>query len=142
MAKTQAERAREYRNRQRGTTRAKREGQAPRMSITAPSPPPERDGVTVKRDGNVTAKCDARHENVTVPERDAPSVTDLNKTIYPPAPKPTFDDLPSDVQASIESMCAENNNGQRADSHSRAAMTERALSYQSMFGKRSSQGVV
>lgn len=46
------------------------------------------------------------------------------------AAKPTFADLPADVQASIEKMCAENNNGQRADSHSRATMTERALSYQ------------
>ncbi|KKN77681.1 hypothetical protein LCGC14_0358070 [marine sediment metagenome] len=46
------------------------------------------------------------------------------------SPKPTFADLPTDVQASIDKHCAENNNGQRAGSHSRAAMTERALHYQ------------
>lgn len=50
--------------------------------------------------------------------------------------KPTFADLPADVQASIEKMCAENNNGARAASHSRQAMTERALDYQAKMGKR------
>jgi len=45
------------------------------------------------------------------------------------APKPGFADLPSGVQAEIEKHCAENNNGERAASHSRAAMTERALRY-------------
>lgn len=43
--------------------------------------------------------------------------------------------LPADVQASIEKMCAENNNGARAASHSRAAMMERALHYQRVAGK-------
>lgn len=63
----------------------------------------------------------------------------------PPVPKrkakPTFKDLPADVQASIEKHCAENNKGDRADSHSRAAMTERALKYQERMGKRPGQGV-
>lgn len=66
------------------------------------------------------------------PGYDAPSVTRPNETSH----KPGFADLPADVQASIERMCAENNNGARAASHSRAAMTERALAYQAMFGKR------
>ncbi len=61
-------------------------------------------------------------------------------TPSPPQAKPhTFADLPSDVQASITKHCAENNNGQRAGSHSRAAMTERSLSYQAM---RPDQGAV
>ncbi len=50
-------------------------------------------------------------------------------------------DLPQDVQDQIELHCAENNKGERAGSHSRAAMTERALSYQAMFGKRHSVGI-
>ncbi len=54
---------------------------------------------------------------------------------------PTFDDLPLDVQAEIDHMCSESNNGEREASHSRAAMTERALSYQAMFGKRPSRGM-
>ena len=50
-----------------------------------------------------------------------------------PQAKPhTFSDLPSDVQASINKHCSENNNGERAGSHSRAAMTERALHYQNV----------
>ncbi len=48
----------------------------------------------------------------------------------PRAKATTFSDLPSDVQASIDKHCAENNKGERAGSHSRAAMTERALHYQ------------
>lgn len=47
----------------------------------------------------------------------------------------TFHDLPADVQASIERDCAENNGGARDASHSRAAMTERALTYQRVCGK-------
>lgn len=47
--------------------------------------------------------------------------------------KQTFHDLPTDVQASIEQHCAENNDGERAASHSRATMTERALAYQKLF---------
>ncbi len=49
--------------------------------------------------------------------------------------KPTFTDLPLDVQHQIEKHCAENNKGERAGSHSRAAMTERALHYQEVCGK-------
>lgn len=105
MAKTQAERAAEYRQR--------------------------------KRDESVTAK------------RDAPSVTNPASTIDAPLEteglrqvraKPTFTDLPTDVQRQIEQHCAESNNGARAGSHSRAAMTERALNYQSMFGKWPGRG--
>ena len=47
----------------------------------------------------------------------------------------------ADVQASIEKMCAENNNGDRSASHSRQAMTERALDYQAKMGKRPGQGM-
>ena len=43
--------------------------------------------------------------------------------------------LPADVLASIEKDCAENNGGARDASHSRAAMTERALHYQRVCGK-------
>ncbi len=50
--------------------------------------------------------------------------------------KLTFADLPADVQHQIELHCAENNNGDRAASHSRAAMTERALAYQVKMGRR------
>lgn len=50
--------------------------------------------------------------------------------------KPTAADLPLDVQRAIDKMCSENNNGERAGSHSRAAMTERALSHQTMTGRR------
>ena len=82
-----------------------------------------------KRDaGNVSASEPARHErheNVTKQERDAPGVSSRKKQ--------TFADLPADVQASIETNCAENNNGERAASHSRQAMTERALKYQEQF---------
>lgn len=49
--------------------------------------------------------------------------------------------LPADVQAEIEKHCSENNNGERAASHSRAAMTERALAYQNKMGKRLGKGV-
>lgn len=48
--------------------------------------------------------------------------------------------LPADVQAEIEKHCSENNNGERAASHSRAAMTERALAYQDKMGKRPGTG--
>ena len=44
--------------------------------------------------------------------------------------------LPADVVAEIERLCAENNNGARAASHSRAVMTERATRYHRMFGAR------
>ena len=43
--------------------------------------------------------------------------------------KPTFADLPADVQSDIEHFCSENNNGERSASHSWVAMTERALRY-------------
>ena len=43
--------------------------------------------------------------------------------------------LPRDVQASIEQHCSESKKGERAASHSRQAMTERALNYQAKFGK-------
>ena len=46
-------------------------------------------------------------------------------------------DLPIDVQAAIEKHCAENNGGARDASHSRQAMTERALKYQAKMGKQS-----
>ncbi len=127
MAKTQAERARAYRQKERD------------------------ENVTVKRD---VTECDApsvttfdtgdvypttaedrnaqRNENVT----DGKPVIQHDNSACSGSAKPTFADLPSDVQASIEHMCSENNNGQRAGSHSRAAMTERALHYQAMFGKR------
>ena len=48
--------------------------------------------------------------------------------------------LPADVQASIEHHYSENNDGARETTHSRQAMTERALKYQAMFGKRYSRG--
>lgn len=48
----------------------------------------------------------------------------------------TFEDLPADVQQEIEKNCSESNNGARADTHSRHAMTERALDYQGKKGKR------
>ena len=49
--------------------------------------------------------------------------------------KPTFADLPADVQSDIEHFCSENNDGERSGSHSRAAMTERAIHYQRVRGK-------
>ena len=78
-----------------------------------------------------------RNENVTVGERNV-TVT-KSPTIPRESPKGdklTFADLPADVQASIETHCSENNNGARQASHSRAAMTERAIRYQQVFGKR------
>jgi hypothetical protein len=104
MAKTQADRAREYRQR-------------------------KRDAVTKKSLENVTRKCDTWDENVTNIECDAPSVTGAKNL--------TFHDLPADVQASIEHYCSENNDGARAGSHSRGAMTERALGYHRLFGRTS-----
>ena len=50
-------------------------------------------------------------------------------------------ELPADVQNSIEKMCSENNNGDRAASHSRQAMTERALDYQAKMGNRPGKGM-
>ena len=72
-------------------------------------------------------------ENVTVAGRDAPSVTEPGKH--------TFKDLPVDVQDQIEHYCSENNNGERAASHSRQAMTERALHYQRLVGKTDYKGI-
>ena len=57
---------------------------------------------------------------VTVTESESVTVTDDGNA-------PSVMDLPADVVAEIEKMCAENNDGARAASHSRAAMTERAL---------------
>ena len=54
MARTAAERAKEYRDR--------------------------------KRDENVTVDCDARHENVTVPDCDAPSVAECQARALPALP--------------------------------------------------------
>ncbi len=44
--------------------------------------------------------------------------------------------LPLDVQDEIEKHCSENNNGEREGSHSRQAMTERALAYHKEFGTK------
>ena len=49
---------------------------------------------------------------------------------------PADDSLPADVLAEIEQHCSENNNGERAASHSRQAMTERALHYHRTVGQR------
>lgn len=124
MAKTAAEKQKAYRERQK-----------------------------VTRDGNGNAP------NVTKSEADAlPSleslVVDPDKTTVQTSPDgkrveihetsvkcDTFADLPADVQASIERHCSENNKGERAASHSRAAMTERALAYQDKMGKRPGKGV-
>lgn len=46
----------------------------------------------------------------------------------------TFTDLPLDIQQQINKHCSEANQGQRAGTHSRAAMTERALHYQEVTG--------
>ena len=121
MAKTQAERAKEYRQKKRDVRDKMRDA--------------------------VTAKCD---ENVTESKRDAPFVTEAGppcvetvpesseSTAAPSVdrPKPTFKDLPPDVQAEIEKHCSENNDGARSASHSRQAMTERALRYHKEFGGR------
>ena len=81
MAKTAAERAKAYRDRQL-TQKAvqpylnaverdgKRDDKQTKDIVN-------RDAVTKKRDENVTPECDERHESVTVPERDAPSVTGI-----------------------------------------------------------------
>jgi len=58
----------------------------------------------------------------------------ITNTTFPG--RKTFKDLPSDVQAQIEKHCSENNGAERDGSHSRQAMTERALHYQSMLGNR------
>ena len=57
----------------------------------------------------------------------------------PSGAKPAFADLPLDVQHEIDRMCYETT-GQRQASHTRAAMTERALHYQATMGKRHSHG--
>ena len=62
-----------------------------------------------------------------------PSVAALGKL--------SFKDLPADVQASIEHYCSEANNGERAGSHNRAAMTERALYYHRQFGRTQAKGI-
>jgi hypothetical protein len=83
-------------------------------------------------------KAKGMTQGMTKPGYDAQGMTEV---LQPKPDRLMFDDLPSDVQASIEKFCAENNNGERAASHSRQAMTERALDYQRQFGKRPSQGI-
>ena len=108
MAKTQAERAKEYRQKKRDVQDKMRDA--------------------------VTAKCD---ENVTESKRDAPFVTvgGFPLPVGILAALPALGDLPPDVHAEIEKHCSENNNGARSASHSRAAMTERAIHYQRVCGK-------
>lgn len=72
MAKTAAERAKVYRDKQKQ--------HLDKVIVhTEPVTPELRDAVQAKRDGtsqgNVTQERDERHENVTVSERDASSVT-------------------------------------------------------------------
>ena len=135
MAKTQAEYQREYRARKKLTqiTNAP-ETNAPETnapSVTKCDHPPDM----------VCGECSAAENKAIFP----PGVTDEIIGVTPPIDPacydpsvldPTPDDLPADVVAEIERMCSENNNGDRANSHSRAAMTERALHYQQVCGKR------
>lgn len=137
MSKTQAEKQRDYRARQKAkNSNAHGNGNAPVMDEgNAP---------------NLTQVCrccggPTQHPKVvkclkccTAGQSDMMSQASAGNTEISP---PNFYNLPADVQAGIESQCAENNDGQRSGSHSRAAMTERALRYQGMFGKRPSHGV-
>jgi len=87
-------------------------------------------------------------ENVTesndvTPKRDETASVTNSESAFPASeggksvtsPPLSITDLPADVQANIERMCSENNDGIRAASHSRAAMTERALAYQRIAGR-------
>ena len=79
-----------------------------------------------------SAKCRVTANRVTDNVTDNPAVGVTDN-------KPTFDDLPLDVQRDIIGMCYETT-GQRQASHTRAAMTERALHYQATMGKRYAHG--
>ena len=114
MVKTAAERAKAYRQKKRDDERAVRDACRDELGL------------------EIVTERDERDVIVTDPKRDAPGATACEMACVPGVRA----DLPADVQASIEKMCSENNNGERAASHTKAIMTERALAYQWSAGNR------
>ena len=139
MAQTAAERSREYRSRKRdGVTNDTVTG----VTKTVTGVTKTVTGVTK----TVTGVTDTVTDTVTgVTDTVTKTVTGVTDTVTDTVTEPTVTVtvtqggnatlLPTDVLASIEKDCAENNGGARDASHSRAAMTERALHYQRVCGK-------
>ena len=115
MAKTQAERAATYRQRKRDETDV-----------------PNVTGVTelASVTQGVCKCCHGPTQHPKVVKCLACCTADV-----PNPPEPPNDTLPQDVIDQIEQQCFETT-GEREGSHTRAAMTERALAYQRKMGKR------
>ena len=115
MAKTQAERAKNYRDRKRDETST--------PNVTGVTEP-----ISVTQ--GVCKCCHGPTQHPKVVKCLKCCTTDISNP-----PEPQDDTLPQDVLDAIEQQCFETT-GDREGSHTRAAMTGRALAYQRKMGKR------